>query len=146
MITDERWGRNWVVVSPPGARRFDLDRSFRRRRALLRAILALPPGTPVVLCSSALGAIGRATFASKAHLVVEREYLAFPSARAPAYLVEDARAPVHWFVRAMLVAPPRTRTIFATPLGVGLGILRLLGTWRVVRVLAPGRMLIGRRK
>lgn len=146
MISDERWGENWLAISPPGAVRLDLHRSAGKRRATKRTIRDLPAGTPVVLCASAPGAIGRCkTFASEAGITLEREYLAFPSARTPAYLVEDAPAPVRLFVKTVLVTPPRTRTVFSTPLGACLSILRALNPWRLIRTIAPGRVVVGRR-
>jgi hypothetical protein len=145
MISEERWAKNWLAVSPPGAVRLDLHRSAGKRRATKRTIRDLPAGTPVVLCASALGAIGRKTFASDAGIALEREYLAFPSAGNPAYLVEDAPAPVRFFVKTVLVTPPRTRTVFSTPLGACLSILRALDPWRVIRTIAPGRVVVGRR-
>jgi hypothetical protein len=145
MISDERWGNNWLAISPPGAVRLDLHRSAGKRQATKRTIRELPAGTPVVLCASALGAIGRKTFALEAGIALEREYLAFPSATTPAYLVEDAPAPVRLFVKTVLVTPPRTRTVFSTPLGACLSILRAVDPWGLIRRMAPGRVVVGRR-
>jgi hypothetical protein len=109
-------------------------------------IRALAAGTPIVLCASAPAAIARCrAFASKAGVELEREYLAFPSAAAPGYLVEDAPAPVRVFVQTVLVTPPRTRTALSTPIGVGLSVLRALNPWRLIRAIAPGRVVVGRR-
>jgi hypothetical protein len=82
-------------------------------------------------------------FAADAAIVVDREYLAFPAAAAPAYLVEDAPAPARLFVDAVLVAPPRTT--LRLPIDVGLALLRALGGARLVRMFAPGRIVVGRR-
>ena len=144
MIREERWRNNWLVVSRAGGVRVDLHRSAGKRRALKRSVHDLPAGTPVVLFASAPGAIRRCkTFASQAKIEVEREYLAFPSARAPGYLVEDAPAPVCTFVMRFLVAPPRTA--FSTPILVGLSLLRTFTRWRSIRMIAPGRVVVGRR-
>lgn len=143
MIGAERWRENWRVVSPRGAVRADLPRSPAKRRALTRQIRQLAPGTPVVLFASAPGAIGRCRrFTADAGLELEREYLAFPSAGAPAYLVEDAPAPVRLFVKAVLAAPPGIA--LAAPVDAGLGALRA-SPWRLLRRISPGRVAVGRR-
>jgi hypothetical protein len=143
VVSEGRWGENWRAVSPVGAVRVSLHRSVARRHARQDEIRCLPAGTPVVLCASAPGALGRCRrFASGAGLELERQYLAFPSADAPAYLVEDAPAPVSLFVETVLAAPPRTR--FSLPIGAGLGLLRR-GPWRLFRAVAPGRVVVSRR-
>ena len=140
----ERWRNNWRVVSPDGAVRIDLERSAARCRAAARTMRALPAGTPVVLAATAPGAFRRCrTFASNAGIEPEREYLAFPSASAPAYLVEDAPAPVRVFVETVLVIPPGT--VFSKPIGIGLSLLRSVAPWRLTRMIAPGRIVVGRR-
>ena len=73
----------------------------------------------------------------------EREYLAFPSAEAPAYLVEDEPASVRVFVQTVLAVPPRTA--LALPMHLAFRVLRSFGTWRLTRMLAPGRVVVGRR-
>lgn len=144
MISNERWQNNWLAVSPPGAVRVDLQRSAAKRRALERRIRSLRPGTPVVVCVSGPRAIRRCrAFASETGIELDREYLAFPSAGTPAYLVEDAAAPVRVFVKTVLAAPPRT--MFSLPIGAGLSLLRALKPWRLLRTIAPGRVVVGRR-
>lgn len=144
MISAHRWRDNWRSVAGGGAVHVELPRSRAGRGASAAAVRELGAGTPVVLSASAPGAAGRCrAFASAAGIAVERDYLAFPTAAAPAYLVEDAPAPVLRFVANVLMAPPRTR--FALPMEVGLGLLRRLKSWRLVRALAPGRVVVGRR-
>jgi hypothetical protein len=144
MIGDERWRTNWLAVSPSGAVRVDLQRSAAKRRELKRMIRDLPAGTPIVLCASAPAAIGRCrTFASEAGIELEREYLAFPSTGAPAYLVEDAPAPVRVFVKTILMAP--SWTALSAAMDAGLSVLRALNLWRLIRTIAPGRVVVGRR-
>jgi hypothetical protein len=107
-------------------------------------VRGLPPGAAVVLRASAPGATARCRrFAAQTGLRVEREYLAFPSAGAPAYLVEDAPASVDAFVEKVLVAPPRMP--FSTALEVCLSILRAVGARLLMRAVAPGRVVVGRR-
>jgi hypothetical protein len=144
VIGEQRWRDNWRVVSRDGSRRVDLRRG-RLQRAQREAVLALPAGAPVVLFASAPGAIGRCRrFASAAGIEVERVYLAFPNVAAPGYLVEDAPASVGVFAKTFLAAPPRSR--FARPLEAAFGLLRRLDSWRLIRMLAPGRVAVGRRR
>jgi hypothetical protein len=145
VIGEERWRGNWLVVSPDASLRVDLRRTRPGRRAQSHAIRDLPAGTPVVLFAAAPGAVGRCkSFASDAGIELEREYLAFPSAAAPGYLVEDAPASVGTFLNTFLAAPPRIP--FSGPLEAGLSLLRRLGSWRLIRAIAPGRVAVGRRR
>jgi hypothetical protein len=144
VLGSQRWHGNWRVVSPAGAMRLELPRSRRRRRELEREVRELPAGTPVVLCASAPGASGRCRrFAARTGIELERRYLAFPSAAAPGYLVEEGLAPVAFFLDSVLVAPPGT--MLSAPIGAGLGVLRAVGPFHVTRGLAPGRIVVGRR-
>jgi hypothetical protein len=144
VVDEHRWRSNWTVVGPPGAVRLDLPRSAMKRRAVERTVEELPAGTPVVLCASAPRAMGRCrTFASRAGVELDRAYLAFPSAAAPAYLVDDAPAPVALFAKNMLVAPPGTA--LSTPIAAVLAVVRAFSPWRMLRLLAPGHVAVGRR-
>ena len=144
MADTKRWRDNWLVVSPPGAVRVDLRRWGANHRDAMRAVGDLPAGTPVVLSAVAPGAIGRCrSFAAETGIEVEGEYLAFPTASAPAYLVEDAPATVRVFVKTMLVAPPRG--LFAPVIEAAVALLRALSPWRLIRAVAPGRVVVGRR-
>lgn len=140
----KRWGANWLVVSPPGAVRVNLRRWGANDRDAKRAVGDLPAGTPIVLSAVAPGAIGRCrSFAAQTGIELEGEYLAFPTASAPAYLVEDAPATVRVFVKTILVAPPRG--LFTSVIEAGLVLLRALSSWRLIRAVAPGRVVVGRR-
>jgi len=144
MIGSDRWRDNWRVVSRPGSVRLDLGRSASRREAAFRKVRDLPAGAGVVLCASAPGAARRCrAFVARSGLELEREYLAFPSAVAPAYLVEDAPASVGVFVKAVLVTPPGIR--FPLPIDAGLALARAVSPWRLIRTLAPGRVVVARR-
>lgn len=145
MIGAARWQDNWRVVGPPGAIRIDLGRSRSSRRAALRTVMNLPRGAAVVLCAPAPGSARRCrAFAAHAGLELEREYLAFPSASAPAYLVEAAPPAVRVFAQTVLVAPPGVR--FSGPAAAALALVRALDPWRLLRALAPGRVVLGRRR
>jgi hypothetical protein len=141
----ERWETNWHAVSPPGAVAVELGRSYARRHARMPEIRALPAGTPIVLFASAPGAIRRCrAFAAASGIALQDAYLAFPSARAPAYLVEDHPAPLRLFVSTILAAPPRRG--IASPLAAGLAVVRAFHPWRLIRSLAPGRVVVGQRR
>jgi hypothetical protein len=142
VIGDGRWTDNWCIMSPPGARRVDLPRSLSSRRRVSREISMLPRGTPVVLVASAPGAIRRcASFAAAAGIDVDREFLAFPSARAPAYLVEDSPRTIQLFAQTALAPPPRAR--FTLPAAAAFNVLRRMSTSWPMRRLAPGRVVTG---
>jgi hypothetical protein len=82
-------------------------------------------------------------FAARAGIELETGFLAFPSARAPGYLVEDAPSSVDRFVRSVLVVPPGTP--LSTLTQVGLRLLRNSSPWWLTRWIAPGRVVVGRR-
>ncbi len=139
---ENRWRENWRAIAPPDAVLLQLPRG-QPKRTLGLALATLAPGTPVVLQASAPGAIRRCrSFAMRTAIEVEREYLAFPSAVAPAYLVEDAPDSARLFFGSVLTAPPRPR--FSRLFATGLWALRKLASWRGLRFIAPGRMVVGR--
>lgn len=144
MAGHTRWRTNTLAVSPPGSTCTALGRRPGARRAQERALRCLASGTPVLL--SARGPAARArcrASAARAGIVIEREYLAFPSAHEAAYLVEDARGSVRLFVRNLLVAPPSS--VMSAPVEVALAVVRGLMPWWLLRKVAPGRVVVGRR-
>lgn len=144
MTTSERWQHNWRIVSPAGAVRVDLRRSSLARQEAKRSIDDLPAGTPIVLVASAPRASARCrAFASDTRIDLEREYLAFPSADSPAYLVEDTPAVVRLFLAGILVVPPGTR--LRAPLNAVLALVRVLSPSRLISRVAPGWVAVGRR-
>ena len=107
-------------------------------------IRRLPVGTHVVLAASGPAATRRCrSFATRAGVELEREYLAIPTARAPGCLVEDAPAPVATFLRKVLVAPQDSR--LSRVLDAGLTLLRALPSRRLVAAIVPGRIVVGTR-
>jgi hypothetical protein len=144
MSYPERWRDNVRVLAPPGAIPVEVRRRPGERRALGAELGALPAGTPVVLLSLGPGGRRRCrALAENAGIRVEREYVAFPSARAPAYLVEDAAPAWHYFVRSVLATPPRVR--FPRLIDAAVRIARGVSRWPAVRGLSPGRVVVGRR-
>ena len=142
-MTSNGWQNNWKAVAAP-RRGTHRPAPWRRR---LRCIGTpsqggLEIGEAVVICTSAPGADRRCRrFAAGAGLKLDRSYLAFPSAAAPAYLVEDSPEAIALFARSVLVAPPRAR--FALAIEVVLLVVRRLRLWWLVRLLAPGRLAVG---
>jgi hypothetical protein len=145
LATSERWRRNRAVVGPVGAVEVDLPRSRARRELAAEKVAALPAGTPVVLCAAGAFARRRCRrFAHDVGIEVRREYLALPSAAAPAYLIDDAPQPIRVFIEHALVAPPGVRVSLSADLGVAF--LRSFTPTRFLRLVAPGRVVVGRLK
>lgn len=143
-MTSDRWRDNWLAIAPAGAVRVAVPAIGRGTGDTGRCVAELPAGSPIVLSATAPGAGYRCrALAERCAIVLERSYLAFPSASRPAYLVEDAPASVGVFLQTVLVAPPRSRT--SVPIGAALALLRTMRAWRLIRVLAPGRLVVGRR-
>jgi hypothetical protein len=141
-VEDERWQDNWRVLTPAGAVRVELRGA--RARGEADRIRELVPGTPVVLSASGPGAARRCrAFATRAGVELEREFLAVPTAKAPGCLVEAAPGPVGTFIDAVLVAPQDSR--LGPVADAGLALVRRLGSWRLVRAIVPGRILVGAR-
>jgi len=142
MASGDRWRENWRTVAPPGAVYIDLGRASEPSWRCLGH--DVERGTHIVLSASAPRAARRCRrFAAAAGIELEREFLAYPSAQAPAYLVEDVRVAVAQFAERCLVAPPRVP--FAAVVDRGVALVRLLRAWWLVRLLAPGRVVVGRR-
>lgn len=144
MIAGSRWQENWRAVAPAGAVRIDVPRRRASRRAATVRVGSLPVGTSVVLVAATPGAARRCRrTAAAAGVAVEREYLAFASAAAPAYLVERDRGAIRLFARSVLVTP--FRSLLALPADAALAVLRTAAAWRLVRALAPATVLVGTR-
>jgi hypothetical protein len=135
----QRWAENWRAVAPPGAVQVKVTTSWQSRERLR----SLPRGTPIVLSAAAPGANRRCNaFAARAGIEVERRYLAFPSAGAPAYLVEDDRTSVRFFLDRVLAPPPRPG--LALLLTAMMRVLRAAVPWWGSRFVVPGRVVVGR--
>jgi hypothetical protein len=142
-LSDARWERNRAVVAPPGALEVTVPRSPTRRRALRMRLETIAVGTPVVLCASAPFARRRVRkLARQGGLELVREYLAFPTAAAPAYLIEEDAAAVGFFIEHALVVPPGLRV--PLPVELAVRVVRALGPTRLMRLVAPGRVAVGR--
>jgi hypothetical protein len=146
MIAAERWRGNLALVRPMGALVSEVPGRRRDRRRLEGALRALQSGSEVVLEASGPFAARRCrSVAERAGIELRREYAALPSARAPAYLVEDAPASVALFVDSLLAPPPRSR--LSTPAAAVIWAMRQMGDASgLLRMLAPGRVAVGRRR
>lgn len=140
----ERWRQNPLVLAPADAFVAEVA-PLRTTAALLGEVASLASGSPVILCSPPPFARRRCRrFASAAGVDIQREYLAVPTAAAPAYLVEDAPVAIAYFLRSILVPPPRT--IWAAPFRLCLSaVSKLANPGSIVRVLAP-RLVVGTRR
>src|ERR687886_746114 len=135
----DRWRENWRVVAPVGATKIDLGRGVGEGEG--RSAARLAAATPVVLVAAGAGAGRRCrAFAARHGIDVGREYIALPSAEAPAYLVENDPAPVRLFARSVLAAPPGAALVVR----LGVSLLRTFPARAALRVLAPGRVVVGR--
>lgn len=142
MFETPQWRENWRAIGPPDAVAVRLPRSRSARAAAKRRLADVPRGTGVVLSASAPGARRRCEgFAADCGIELDRQYLAFPSASAPCYLVEDDQTSVKYFVSSALVAPPDTPMF--TMVDAVLAAVRRFSPWRLVRWLSPGRMVVG---
>jgi hypothetical protein len=140
-IQAERWRQNWRTLGD-GAVRVEVRAGSGAEAA--RRIRQLPPGTPVVLAASGPTATRRCrAMAARTGVELEREFLAIPTATAPGCLVENAAAPVGAFVRSVLVAPQDTR--LGPIVDAGLAGLRAINPLHVLRIIVPGRLLLGMR-
>jgi hypothetical protein len=141
----ERWRGNRQMVAPADALVAEVAPLRRRNGALIRRVGALAAGSPVVVCSPPPFARSRCRrFAAAAGIEIDREYLALPTAGAPAYLVEDGPAATAYFVRSILVPPPGR--IWTAPLRLCVSaVSRLPNPGLIVRVVAP-RMVVGTRR
>lgn len=145
MKTHSRWDQNWRVVAPLDAVLVDVPRSRRGRRSARRRIYALPTGTPVVLVGRAVGARRRCRqLARAAGVRLTREYVPLPSARSPAYLVEDAPGPWRYFWSNVVTIPPGSPARTASTEAF-LRVARHLSRGKLLAALAPGRVAIGSR-
>lgn len=138
-----RWRDNRSLVGTVGAVQVDVPRARAGQAAARRRIASLGPGAGVVVCASGpLPGRRLRRLAGATALSLDRQFLAFPSAAAPAYLVEDAPAAIDYFLRHTLVAPPGVR--FGPALELVVAALRRLAPVRLVRLAVPGRIAVGR--
>lgn len=139
-----RWAERWRVLADPGAKGMEVPRGAARRRALVAAIRALPHGTQIILKDPLPGSKRRAArIMDDAGVEDNVEYLALPSLRAAAYIVQTDPAAVGYFWRNMLAVPPGT-ALLAGPVAAGIRLVRAAAPWKTIGALVPGRIVVGR--
>jgi hypothetical protein len=142
----ETWDTNWRVLSHPAAQSVRVPRSQAGWEQERHRVRALPRGAAVVLLASGPMSSARSRqFARAAGVVMESQYLAFPSLTTPAYLVPDDRESIAYFAQSILAVPPRT-TLLAWPLDRLLRMARSPRGWALIGRFAPGRISVGRRR
>lgn len=141
MRSAHSWSENWRLVVPPDSLVVDLRSQPRRS---LRAVRDLPTGRSVAIFNSGIASRRRCrNFARRAGVELTREFLALPSARRPAFLVQDSENVVAYFFGRVLPVPPGGPLL---SLAVD-GLSRLtvaLSLWPVIGALYPGRLMLGR--
>jgi hypothetical protein len=143
LLTSARWRSNRAVVAPPGAVELEVPRSRAGRESVRDRLAALAAGTPVVLWASAPFARRRVRrLAEETGVELVREYLAFPTAAAPAYLVDEAAPAIRFFIKHAFVVPPGLRISLLVELVVRA--VRAIEPTRLLRLVAPGRVAVGR--
>jgi Phosphotransferase enzyme family len=134
------------VITPAGAVVLELPRPARSLSTLAESIRGLPEGTWVTLLAGpdpwARARCLRVAAASG--MRIEREFLAFPSFRAPGYLVPDAPGTLAYFCHSVVTVPPGTSRL-AWPADRLVHLLRARSRARAITRLAPGRIVVGRR-
>jgi hypothetical protein len=140
----EGWKENWRVLAPTADRRTDLSRRGGMRAAV-DELRELPEGTLVAIFAPGFGAVHRVRkCARRAEIVHWREYMAFPSVQAPAYLVEASPTSLDYFFDTVATVPPNVAKLESAA-NLGLTVLRAACRSSLLRRLFPGRILVGSR-
>lgn len=127
----------WRLLGPEGM--------VETRGACAPALRALPVGTAVCLVEDrALARWRLRRLARRAGIVVERELIVLPRVSAPIVVLDDARESVTAFWQRIAAVPPGVARAHALA-DLAVRAARLL-PWRVTGAVAPGRVLIGRRR
>lgn len=143
-LTNERWSGNWRAVSDDGSVRIDVARGRGGARAAVADARRLSAGTAVVLVVPAPGSTRRARhIAAAAGVDVSREYLALPSATAPAYLIENAPGPFRVFVDNVLGSP--SGGVAGRLQDLAVAVIRRTRPRRLIGMLGAGSVAVGRR-
>jgi len=139
------WVDRWRVVAPAQAVRVDVPSSRSLRRRLERDLRALAPGTPVALADDRPGSRRRCRrLARRSGVALSREYLAVPTSKQSAYLVEDSVPSLRYFCAAVLTVPP-SPGLPAVTSELAIRLIERLGPWKFVGGVFPGRVAVGRR-
>jgi hypothetical protein len=144
MMTAE-WTRpteRWRLLAPEDVTVVTSGR-LAGRRATVRRLRALPPGTRVVLLDRRPGGRARTRrLAVAGRVVVERGYVAVPSLRTPVVFAEDSTDCLRWVCRSLITTPPGVTWLHGA---VDAAVLLLRRRPSMLGWLAPGRVVVGRR-
>jgi hypothetical protein len=105
----------------------------------------LPSGTSVALVTDRW--LSRSRLRRRARLAgvtIERELIVVPTTTSPVMVVDDERTAVRHFWGSVAAAPPGVTWAHAPLTAVLLGMRTL--PWRWTGAVAPGRVLVGRRR
>ncbi len=128
----------WQVLCPPGAVHLEATQPSRR-------LPDLAPGTPVVLYDGRpLSRRRLRALAAKLQVVPDRELILLPTPQHPLFVVDDTPSAVHHLWRSVVTVPPGLAAT-ALPAAAALRLIRVL-PWTWTGAIAPGRVLIGRRR
>ena len=118
-------------------------------------VMALPPGAPVALADRRLGSRSRLRRqASRLGVVVDAEYVVLPTWGRATFVANDDPASLRWLMSTLATTPPDlSRGRLAVDVALRLW-LSLAGAGRpgadlaarLLVVVAPGRLVIGRRE
>jgi hypothetical protein len=135
-------GQRWRLLAPEGAVAVDVSSGPRAVRRAITELRALPGGTPVILLDHRPGGRLRARrIAALGVLVIDRQYVAFPSLRRAIVVAEDSRDSLRWACRS-LVAPPPGITWAHAALDTAVKLLRRRP--EVAGWVGAGRIVVGR--
>jgi Phosphotransferase enzyme family len=141
-VDDLRWRENLRVLGLSGALRAPSPGTRSARRRLESRLRSAPRPSGVVLNGRGRSSRVRAS-ARSLGIDVEREFLAFPSHTAPAYLVESTTQAVEYFCTAIVTVPPGT-TWMTLPIDLMLRTFRWQPPRDVMSVLTRNRVVVGR--
>ncbi|MEA2656530.1 MAG: hypothetical protein QOI23_1895, partial [Chloroflexota bacterium] len=134
----------WRLLTSPAALQLDLPTAPGLRRQLQQQVRDLPPGSSVVICSTALGSRWRSRrFARDAGIEVLREYVAIPSASPPTCYVEETPLALRYFFTHVSALPGGGAAISALLAGAK-SAARFVFPWALIGALAPTRIVVGR--
>lgn len=118
-------------------------------------VMALPPGAPVALADRRLGSRSRLRRqASRLGVVVDAEYVVLPTWGRATFVANDDPASLRWLMSTLATTPPdlsrgRLAVDVALRLWLSLAAAGRPGAGlaaRLLVVVAPGRLVIGRRE
>lgn len=135
--------RPWSVLCPEGT--VFVDVGAVGARAARRWLRSLPAGIPVALSEDhALSRLRLRLLARGAGVGVQRELVVLPRCADPVVVLDDAEASVRRFWTSFAAVPPGVdRAVLPASLAVWMA-ARMPWSW--TGLVAPGRLVLGRRR